>query len=230
MAKTRHTSSRYTASTLGEPAARMTPLTWESSQIVEQAQFAEMSQAEYEGQAALAGCIPGSVSDPVAWGRLGAGSFFMTRFRRLAAPSPLPLRRQLLGLLETLHKASASPTAMFGFHVTTYYGPPPIPNAWTPSWEVFFTRLFRANLEYAREARRARGEHEDPGLDAVAEEFVRTVIPRLLRPLQSGGRSIKPTLCRACFPVTNGVVWLYVHSYSAWRLSHGLDVKLIIER
>ena len=157
-----------------------------------------MSRAEYEGQAALARYIPESVSHPVAWGRLGAaGSFFITRFRRLAAAaSPQPMQRQLLRLLETLHGASASPTGMFGFHVTTYYGPPPMANGWTASWEEFFTRLFRANLEYARRARRARGEDDDPELDSIAEEFVRKVIPRLLRPLQSGGRSIKPTLCR----------------------------------
>jgi hypothetical protein len=34
----------------------------------------------------------------------------------------------------------------------------------------------------------------DTEFNSVAEEFFEKVVPRLLRPLQSGGRSIKPTL------------------------------------
>lgn len=63
-------------------------------------------------------------------------------------------------------------------------------NSWTDNWEEYFTRQFRANLEYAQ---RERGE--DLELQEVAGDFIQKVIPRLLRPLQTGGRSIKPTLC-----------------------------------
>ncbi len=34
---------------------------------------------------------------------------------------------------------------------------------------------------------------EDPELQAVAEAFIDKVVPRLLRPLQTGGRTIKPS-------------------------------------
>ena len=61
---------------------------------------------------------------------------------------------------------------------------------WTDNWEVFWTREFRSGLEYAQ---RMRGE--DPELQAVAEEFIDKVVPRLLRPLQTDGRTIKPSLC-----------------------------------
>ncbi|RYO87205.1 hypothetical protein DL766_004679 [Monosporascus sp. MC13-8B] len=63
-------------------------------------------------------------------------------------------------------------------------------NDWTDNWEEYFTRLFRANLTYAQQER-----GKDPELEELAEQFIQKVIPRLLRPLQTGGRSIKPTLC-----------------------------------
>lgn len=63
-------------------------------------------------------------------------------------------------------------------------------NDWCDSWEEFFVREFRSNLAYAQDNR-----GPDDELAEVAEKFIATVIPRLLRPLQSGGRTIKPTLC-----------------------------------
>ncbi|RYP41918.1 hypothetical protein DL767_000655 [Monosporascus sp. MG133] len=63
-------------------------------------------------------------------------------------------------------------------------------NDWTDNWEEYFTRLFRANLTYAQQER-----GKDSELEEVAEQFIQKVIPRLLRPLQTGGRTIKPTLC-----------------------------------
>lgn len=154
-----------------------------------------MSRAEYEGQKALETYIPNNVSHPVAWGYFKndmSKSFFITHFRYLRARSPPTL--QFLNILKKLHLSSISPTGMFGFPVTTYYGPPPMINDWTGDWEGFFTRLFRSNLEYVQKER-----GEDLELVEIAEEFIEKIIPRLLRPLQTGGRSIKPTLCRKSF-------------------------------
>lgn len=153
-----------------------------------------MSRAEYEGQKALAAFIPENVSRPVAWGYFEndtSKSFFITQFRRLRASS-LPTL-QLLSIMKQLHQSSISPTGMFGFHVTTYYGPPPMTNDWTNNWEEFFTRLFRANLVYVQEKL-----GDDIELNEIANRFIQKVIPRLLRPLQTGIRNIKPTLCRKC--------------------------------
>lgn len=63
-------------------------------------------------------------------------------------------------------------------------------NGWTDTWEEFFTRELWSNLGYAQ-ANRGR----DRELTDLADEFTQKVIPRLLRPLQTGGRNIKPTLC-----------------------------------
>ncbi|KAK7754392.1 hypothetical protein SLS62_003685 [Diatrype stigma] len=159
--------------------------------IVENEKLVGMSRAEYEGQQALATFIPDNVSHPVAWGYFEnntSKSFFITDFRHLRACTPPVV--QFLAILKKLHLSSISPTGMFGFPVTTYYGPPPMINEWTNNWEEFFTRLFRSNLEYVQ---RERGE--DPELVQIAEAFIEKIIPRLLRPLQTGGRNIKPALC-----------------------------------
>ena len=57
-------------------------------------------------------------------------------------------------------------------------------------WEEYYTRKFRAALEYGQQP-----HGRDDELCELGEEFIRKVIPRLLRPLQTGGRRIKPALC-----------------------------------
>lgn len=149
-----------------------------------------MAEGEYESQKALGAHISDNIVYPLAWGRLGEGdkgAFFLTDFVKLDACTQD--MTQLLGILKGLHQSS-SPNGKFGFHVTTFFGPAPMKNEWTDTWEEFFTRELRSNLEWAQ---RERGRQ--PGLDEVTEQFVEKVIPRLLRPLETGGRSIKPTLC-----------------------------------
>ncbi|KAF7561985.1 hypothetical protein G7046_g2153 [Stylonectria norvegica] len=159
--------------------------------ILDREQAAEMALGEYEAQNALAAYIPDNVVHPIAWGTFqddASKAFFLTSFRNLRARTP-PIA-QFLTILKKLHLESVSPNGQFGFPVTTFYGAPPMINDWTDSWEEFFAREFRSNLAYAQ-----RNRGEDAELNAVAEEFISTVIPRLLRPLQTGGRTIKPTLC-----------------------------------
>ena len=159
--------------------------------IIEREEFVGMAEAEYEGQKAISSVIPANAVAPVAWGYFEGDktkSWFMTRFRNLRARTP-----QLdvfLPIILKLHQDSVSPTGMFGFHVTPFYGPPPMIVDWTDNWEEFWTREFRAGIRYAQDNR-----GENPELVEVAEEFIEKVVPRLLRPLQTGGRNIKPSLC-----------------------------------
>jgi len=150
-----------------------------------------MAEAEYEGQKAIAAIIPESAMKPFAWGYYEndkTRSWFLTQFRHLL--SDPPQLRDLLTVVKRLHHQSVSPTGKFGFHVTPYYGQPPMVVDWTDNWEEFWIRMFRSDLEYAQQMR-----GHDPELVEVAEEFIDKVVPRLLRPLQTGGRSIKPSLC-----------------------------------
>jgi protein-ribulosamine 3-kinase len=159
--------------------------------LIEQEEFVGMAEAEYEGQKAIAAVIPDHAVEPIAWGYYEGDqtkAWFLTHFRHLVAETPLPNR--LLPIVRKLHLESASPTGKFGFHVTLFYGPPPMIVDWTDNWEEFWTREFRSGLEYAQHMR-----GNDPELQEVADEFIDKVVPRLLRPLQTGGRNIKPSLC-----------------------------------
>lgn len=150
-----------------------------------------MARAEYESQEALSAVIPDNVIAPTAWGYLEGTkekSFYLTRFRNLQPRlPPLP---QFLAVLKKLHGSSVSPTGKFGFHCKTYCGPPVMTNEWTDSWEEFWGRQFRSDIAYAQQV---FGKDED--LETLSEEFIRKVVARLLRPLQTGGRNIKPSLC-----------------------------------
>ncbi len=150
-----------------------------------------MAEAEYEGQKAISAIIPEHAVPPIAWGYYEGDrtkAWFLTHFRELADRKVL--LEPFLSLVLKLHRESVSPTGKFGFHVTPFFGPPPMIVDWTDNWEEFWTREFRSTIEYAL---RMRGD--DPEFREVAEEFIEKVVPRLLRPLQTGGRNIKPSLC-----------------------------------
>lgn len=150
-----------------------------------------MAEAEYEGQKAMSSVIPDNAVEPIAWGYFEGDktkSWFLTHYRGLR--DERPDRAEFLKVVQKMHWDSESPTGKFGFHVTPYYGPPPMIVDWTDNWEEFWTRNFISGLKYAQETR-----GDDPELVEVAEEFIDKVVPRLLRPLQTGGRDIKPRLC-----------------------------------
>ena len=150
-----------------------------------------MAEAEYEGQKAISSVIPGHAVAPIAWGyyeKDRTKAWFLTRFCELLEETP-PLV-PLLPVVLKLHRESISPTGKFGFHITPFYGPPPMVADWTDDWEEFWIREFRSALDYAQ-----RMCGKDSELQAVSEEFIDKVVPRLLRPLQTGGRNIKPSLC-----------------------------------
>lgn len=164
------------------------------AQIISKEEFVGMAEAEYEGQKVIAAVIPENAVKPIAWGYYEndkTKSWFLTHFRVLSNLEPTESNiSSLLKIVKVIHQNIESPTGKFGFHVTPYYGPPPMIVDWTENWEEFWTREFRSGLEYVQ-----RIHGDNPELMEVAEEFVDKVVPRLLRPLQTGGRNIKPRFC-----------------------------------
>jgi len=149
-----------------------------------------MARGEYESQKALAEILPDNVAVPLAFGTFqldSSKSFYITPFRELMDKIATPTA--LAELLKTLHTTSRSPTGKFGFHVQTFNGVVPVINDWCDSWEAWFTRQFKADILWEQSVC-----GRDPEFDAVADEFFAKVIPRLLRPLETGGRYIKPSL------------------------------------
>ncbi|KAH8753095.1 Fructosamine kinase-domain-containing protein [Diaporthe sp. PMI_573] len=84
-----------------------------------------------------------------------------------------------------------SPTGKFGFPVNTTFGFLPQTNDWEASWEVWWTKHMKMILERDETI---RGEFTSDERITV-EDFLNKVLPRYLRPLETGGRSIQPCLC-----------------------------------
>lgn len=155
-----------------------------------------MALGEYESQKELQKYLPDNVIVPIAQGQCqldSSASFFLARFRDLDEKVAQP--SQLVEVLERLHRLSTSPNGKFGFHVATFNGWAPLVNEWCDTWEEYFTRQFRSDIAWMSSIR-----SPDADFDVVVKEFFDKVVPRLLRPLQTGGRNIKPTL-------VHGDVW-----------------------
>ena len=150
-----------------------------------------MAIGEYESQKALYQYLPDNISPALAHGTLESkpnAAFFLTKFHDLEPRviDPVPLS----AIMTKLHTTSSSPTGKFGFPVTTFKGYVPVNNEWTNTWEEFFARQFKREIAWEQSVRGADAE-----MQQIADEFFAKVIPRLLRPLQTEGRSIKPVLC-----------------------------------
>jgi protein-ribulosamine 3-kinase len=83
-----------------------------------------------------------------------------------------------------------SPTGKFGFPVPTRFGHLAQDNDWEGSWEVWWTRHMRFVLDREEQV---RGAHT-PEDRQVRDDFVDKVLPRYLRPLETGPRKLKPCL------------------------------------
>ncbi|KAI1264795.1 Fructosamine/Ketosamine-3-kinase [Xylariaceae sp. FL1019] len=160
--------------------------------IIRRVDHEEMARGEFESQMELSKFLPHNVTIPIAYGRLdqdSGASFYLTHFQ-VMSESKTPSPDQLVEVLENLHMNSKSPTGKFGFHVKTFNGFVPVANGWYDTWEEWFTKQLRADIEWERDIRGT-----DLAFDATCDVFFEKVIPRLLRPLQTDGRSIKPSLC-----------------------------------
>lgn len=101
----------------------------------------------------------------------------------------LPSPHKFAQRLARLHQTTTSPNGKYGFPIATLQGLVPQFAEWTDTWEEFFSRSLQ-NL--VRNEEKAQGP--DPGMQQLVRATFKKVIPRLLRPLETGGRSIRPCL------------------------------------
>ncbi|KAL8297564.1 hypothetical protein RB597_006590 [Gaeumannomyces tritici] len=164
-----------------------------------------MVSGEFASMTAAHLVVPEFLPKPLAWGAYDTipnTHFFLCEFRDMVDDMPDP--HKFGSLLARLHQSSTSPTGKFGFHMTTYAGNQPQFVGWEDSWEVFFTKSMRYALSLEIER---QGTTEE--LDSLSKVLFDKVIPRLLRPLESNGRSVKPSL---------------VHG-DLWYANAGIDAK-----
>ncbi|KAI0021399.1 Fructosamine kinase-domain-containing protein [Xylariomycetidae sp. FL0641] len=155
-----------------------------------------MLRGEYESMAALHAASPRLVPEPLGWGPYASADgvhFLLTAFVRMDATRPLCALDRLPAALAALHRAAAAAVVgppRFGFPVPTYQGRLPGDAGWCASWE----ESFRRNLLCMFAHEEAAQGPLDAELRALKERVVRRVLPRLLAPLESGGRKVAPVL------------------------------------
>ncbi|OTA85837.1 hypothetical protein M434DRAFT_400062 [Hypoxylon sp. CO27-5] len=150
----------------------------------------KMVESEYESMKAIYGVLPTFVPKPIAHGSyqtITNTHFFLCEFREILNDMPDP--HKFTAKLAELHQKSESPTGKFGFHLPTYSGNLPQWTEWDDSWETIFTKNLRMALDLEIKAK-----GYDPEFDILIPAIFDIVIPRLLHPLESDGRSVKPSL------------------------------------
>jgi protein-ribulosamine 3-kinase len=149
-----------------------------------------MLSSELESMKAIYRLAPAFAPKPIAWGTyelVPDTHFFISEFRDMLPDMPDP--DKFAARLSVLHQSSKSPNGKFGFHVTTHAGNLPQYTGWEDKWETFFSKSLRQALDLEIEAK-----GYDPEFDTLVPAIFDKVIPRLLRPLESEGRSVKPSL------------------------------------
>ncbi|KAA8647157.1 uncharacterized protein ATNIH1004_005845 [Aspergillus tanneri] len=173
--------------------------------VVPREQGKNMVHGEFESMKAIYTLLPDFAPKPIAWGtyyNIPDMHFLLCEYREMTDEMPDP--HKFAARLAALHQNSSSPTGKFGFHMTTYSGNLPQMNDWEESWEVFFAKSMRMALDLEV---KAKGPHSE--LDCLVPILFDKVIPRLLRPLETEGRLVKPSL---------------VHG-DLWYANSGLDVE-----
>ncbi|KAM3075899.1 hypothetical protein ACMFMG_006584 [Clarireedia jacksonii] len=151
----------------------------------------EMAKGEHEGTKAIHAVIPNNMPRALAHGTYVKDDnrhFVLNEFHDMT--DEMPATQPFVSVIAELHQKSASPTGKFGFHCTTHAGTNAMLNEWCDSWEEFFARSLRETMKWEKNV-----HGQDDELDRLEQDTFQKVIPRLLRPLQTGGRSIKPSLC-----------------------------------
>lgn len=151
-----------------------------------------MSEGQYESDKAIHAVSNSICPKPHAWGRYerpGLPTYFLLAdFREIGQQPPEPTR--FTSRLADFHRKSVSPTGKFGFHTTTCHGKAAqLTDCWEDSWEV----LYRKQLAHVFEMDKKK-HPAWPDFEFCAQLVLDKCVPRLLGPLQSEGREIKPCL------------------------------------
>ncbi|KAJ4354155.1 uncharacterized protein N0V89_005888 [Didymosphaeria variabile] len=151
-----------------------------------------MMEGAFRSEKAYYTYTPGHVPKPLGFGNFKDEPdtwFYLSEFHDMI--DELPDVQQFVDIVSEVHRSSMgkSPTGKFGFAVTTHLANIPNDNTWQESWEIWYTQAMKAMYEFEKQT-----QGEDEELDDLFDELCSKVIPRLLRPLETGGCSIEPCL------------------------------------
>ncbi|KAL8642823.1 MAG: hypothetical protein Q9228_000519 [Teloschistes exilis] len=149
-----------------------------------------MVSGEYESMKALHSTSPDLTPESIAWGTFAQADhvhLFLCEFVDMI--DDLPAIEPTMKMLAELHATSSSPNGRYGFHVPTLQGTFSQFTEWTDSWEEFFAKSIRLVFENEE-----RSQGLDEEVQHLCNQMLSNVVPRLLRPLETGGRHIEPRL------------------------------------
>ncbi|MCJ1401864.1 hypothetical protein MMC11_005081 [Xylographa trunciseda] len=195
-----------------------------------------MVSGEYKSMKALHDTLATITPVPVAWGTYAADAnvhFFLCGFVDMTDDLP---DSQLLGAsLAELHKRGLSPNGKYGFPVPTLQGTIPQYTDWCDSWEEFFSNSIKRVMENEE-----KSQGPDPEVQKLCEAILSKVVPRLLRPLETGGRTIQPRLVhgdiwdgnvstdvKTNLPVIFDATCIYAHNESTLKIKINKNILTI---
>jgi len=149
-----------------------------------------MVSGEFFSMTAVHNAIPEASPRPIASGTYSSDPdthFFLCTFIDMI--DEVPDAESFVKQAAQLHSKGISPNGKYGFPVPTYMGQMAQYTTWTDSWEEFFTNAMRELYGIIE-----REQGPDPELKGQLDLIFEKVIPRLLRPLETGGRKIIPRL------------------------------------
>lgn len=137
---------------------------------------------------ALYGAMPEIAPRPVGIGNYVADEhidkwFFLCEYREMRDEAPE--KEDLAPKIAELHKRGVSPDGKFGFPVETYGGRLPMIYPVSDTWEELFTKVLNTTFDVEEEV---QGVDED--MRMLRKAMMEKVVPRLLRPLETGDRKI----------------------------------------
>ena len=151
-----------------------------------------MMLGTYESEMAFWTFVPEHIPKPLASGSYKSDPntyFYLAEFHDMIDEVPDP--REFVSIIVKVHQESMgkSPNGRFGFNVPTHLANIAIDNSWQDSWETWYTSAMEQMFELEE---KSHGKNEE--FEALKKQLFEKVIPRLLRPLESGGRKVIPCL------------------------------------
>lgn len=134
--------------------------------------------------------LPKFVPTPIGCGTYASNPdihFFLCELINMT--DDIPEIQSFTETLAELHTKGISPNGKYGFEVPTYKGTIPQYTEWHDTWEESFHHSLKWFM-LAEE--KAQGADEE--MQQLCQGMLSKVIPRLLRPLETGGRQIQPRL------------------------------------
>jgi protein-ribulosamine 3-kinase len=150
-----------------------------------------MVAGEFESMSALHNTLPELVPAPIAWGTYASDPnihFFICAFHDMT--DEIPEVHTFPEKVAKLHKSAISPNGKYGFAVPFYKGLRFQAVPFTDTWEEYYVNTMKHVLGMELDV-----QGPDEELAQLTEALYEKVIPRLLRPLETGGRRIQPRLC-----------------------------------